>query len=51
MANHDVESFFTNVTLNEVVDTCIGDLFCDSSTIHNLDQNNMREILTLAAHE
>ena len=32
-------------------DICIGDLFCDTNTIHNLDRNDMRKLLTLAAYE
>ena len=27
------------------------DLFCDINTIHNLDRDDMRELLTLAAYE
>ena len=33
------------------IDICIDDLFCDTNTIHNLDRNDMRELLTLAAYE
>ena len=47
MASLDVESLFTNIPLNEVID----DLFCDTNMIHNLDRNDMRELLTLAAYE
>ena len=36
---------------NEVIDICIDDLFCDTNTIQNLDRNDMRELLTLAAYE
>ena len=51
MASLDVESLFTNIPLNEVIDICIDDLFCDTNMIHNLDRNDMRELLTLAAYE
>ena len=51
MASLDVESLFTNIPLNEVIDIFIDDLFCDTNTIHNLDRNDMQEILTLAAYE
>ena len=51
MASLDVESLFTNVPLNEVTDISIDDLFCDAITIHNLDRNDMGELLTLAAYE
>ena len=46
MASLDVESLFTNIPLNEVIDICIDDLFCDTNTIHNLDRNDTRELLT-----
>ena len=51
MASVDIESLFTNIPLNEVIDTCIDDLFCDTNTIQNLDRNDMRELLKLAAYE
>ena len=51
MASLHVESFFTNVALNEVIDICINDLFCDTNTIHNLHRNDMRKLLTLWAYE
>ena len=35
----------------EIIDICIDDLFCDTNTIQNLDRNDMRELLTLAAYE
>ena len=49
MASLDVESLFANIPLNEVIDICIADLFCDTNTIHNLDRNDMKKLLTLAA--
>ena len=51
MASLDAESLFTNIPLNEVIDICTDDSFCDANTIHNLDRNDMRELLTLAAYE
>ena len=50
-ANLDVKSLFTNIPLNEVIDICIHDLFCDTNTTHNLDHNDMTELLTLATYE
>ena len=47
MASLDVERLFANVPLNEVIDICIDDLFCDTNTIHNLDRNDMKKLLTL----
>ena len=51
MASLDVESLFTNTPLIEVIDICIDDLFCDTNTIHNLDRNDMRELLILFIFE
>ena len=51
MASLDIKGLFTNIPLNEVIDICIDDLFCDTNTIQNLDRNDMRELLTLAAYE
>ena len=51
MASIEVESLFTNIPLNEVIDICIDDLPSDTNTIHNLDRNDIRELLTLAAYE
>ena len=51
MASLDIESLFTSIPLNEVIDIYIGDLLCDTDTIQNLDRNDMRELLTLAAYE
>ena len=44
-----VESLFTNIILNEVIEICTDDLFCDTTAIHNLDFNVIRDLLTLAA--
>ena len=51
MASLNIDILFTNIPLNEVIDICIDDLFCDTNTIQNLDRNDMRELLTLAAYE
>ena len=51
MASLDVKNLFTNIPLNEVIDIFIDYLFCDTDTIPNLDCNDMRELLTLAAYE
>ena len=48
MASLGVENLFTNIPSNEIIGICIDDLFCGTNMIHNIDHNNMREILTLA---
>ena len=47
MASFDVESLFTNIPINKVIYICIDDLFFDSNMIHNLDRNDMRELVFL----
>ena len=39
MASLDGDSLFTNIPLNEVINICINDLFCDTNMIHNIDCN------------
>ena len=51
MASLDVESFFTKILLDEVIDICVNDLFSDTDAIHNLDKNDLRKLLTLASYE
>ena len=51
MATLVIKSLFTNIPLNDVIDICIADLFCDTNTIHDLDHNDIRELLTLAVYE
>ena len=41
------KSLFTNIPLNESIDIGTDDLFCDTNTIHNLDRNDIKELLTL----
>ena len=50
-ASPDIKNLLANVSLNEVIDICLDDLFCDTNTIHNLDCNDMRKLLFLAAYE
>ena len=49
MASLDVKSLLTSVPLNEVIDISIDDWFCDTNTIHNLDRNRMRKVVTLTS--
>ena len=51
MASLDTKSLFSNIPLNEVIDICIDDLFCNTDTIQNLDRNDFRDLLNLAAYE
>ena len=49
MASLEVGSF-TNIPSNEVIEICIDYLFSDTSTIHNLDRNDISDLLTLTAY-
>ena len=51
MGSRNVERLLTNIPFNEVIDICIDDLFCHTNAVHNLDRNDMRELLNLAAYE
>ena len=42
---------FTSISLDEVIDICVHNLFSDTDLIHNLDKNDLRELLTLASYE
>ena len=42
---------FNNISLDEVIDICVHNLFSDTDLIHNLDKNDLRELLTLASYE
>ena len=50
MTSLDVETLFTNIPLNEVIDICIDDLFCDTNTLNNLDCSDIRELLWVIFH-
>ena len=47
IASFDVETLLTNIPINKVIYICIVDLFSDSNIIHNLDRNDMRELVFL----
>ena len=51
MGSRNVERLLTNIPFNEVIDICIDDLFYHTNAVHNLDRNDMRELLNLAAYE
>ena len=48
---NEVSSFCPDhyILLDEVINICVNDLFSDNDTIHNLDKNDLRELLTLAS--
>ena len=41
MANLDVESLCTNISLEETIEDCVKDLFFDKSKIYNLTKPDL----------
>ena len=39
MASSDIESFFTNIPLQETIDLCVEDLFQDRTDVDNLPKD------------
>ena len=48
MASLDVDSLFTNIPLNEMIDICIELLYKDSDKVDGLSRDDFRELLTVA---
>ena len=46
MATFDIESFFTNIPLQETIDLCVENLFQDRTRVDNLSKDSFRELLT-----
>ena len=51
MARLDVESLFTNITLEETSENCVNDFFFDKCKIDNLTKQDVYELLSTAANE
>ena len=51
MASLDVESLFTNIPLDETINNIIEDLFSFSEIVHNLNREELKKLLSFAAHE
>ena len=51
MANFDVESLFTNTSLEETIDLCVQKLFEDKNYIDGLSKDSFREMLTATMTE
>ena len=47
MAIYDVESLFTNISLQEWIDLCVQKLFEDKNYIDGLSKDSFREMLTV----
>ena len=48
MGNLDVDSLFTNITLEETIEICTSKLFKESESIEGLSKTEFKELLSLA---
>ena len=51
MASLDTDSLFTNIPLDETINIIIEKLFSEDETVHNLNKDQFKCLLTLAAEE
>ena len=51
MASLDVDSFFTNMPLDETINIIIEKLFSENKTVHNVNKDQLMCLLTLATKE
>ena len=51
MASFDIESFFTNIPLQEKIDLRVEALFKDRTHVDNLSKDSSRELLTRSMSE
>ena len=51
MASLDVDSFFTNMPLDETINIIIEKLFSENETVHNVNKDQLMCLLTLATKE
>ena len=51
MGSVDVDSLFTNITLDETNETCTNKLFKESQTVEDLSKSEFKELLSLATKD
>ena len=51
MASLDVESLFTNIPVDDIIENCINNLFANNDTVHNLIKEDLKEILKFTSYE
>ena len=51
MASLDVDSFFTNISLDETINIIIEKLFSEKETVYNLNKDQFKCLLTFASKE
>ena len=51
MASLDVDSLFTNMSLDETIEICVNELFKSSQTVSGLNKQQVLEMLSLTTKE
>ena len=51
MASSDVESFFTNIPLDETVENCINNFFSNNNTVNDFIKEDLKELFKFASYE
>ena len=51
MASLDVDSLFTNIPLDEIINVCTEPIFNESDTVEGLNKSEFKELLSLATKE
>ena len=51
MGSLDVESFFTNIPLDETIDICINQQFENTDTVEGFTKSELKQLLCLATKE
>ena len=51
MGSLDVDSFFTNILLDETIDICVNQLFENTDTVEGFTKSELKQLLSLATKE
>ena len=51
MGSLDVDSFFTNIPLDETIDICINQLFDNTDTVEGFTKSELKQLLCLTTEE
>ena len=51
MGSLDIDSFFTNIPLEETIEICTNNLFRNNDIVHGLKKSEFKELLSLATKE
>ena len=48
MGSLDIDSFFNNIPLEEIIEICTNSFFRNNDIVHGLKKNEFKELLSLA---